>query len=338
MINFCTLFDYNYIDRALAMYYSLESNCEDFLLYVIPFDRLCYDTLSKLNLKKTVLIKLEDFENDELLIAKSNRSAREYLWTCSSFAIRYVLINFNLSDCTYIDSDLFFYSDPGLAINRFLKSENDVAIISHNYSDHYENSVFRKIYGKYCVEFNSFKNTNNGLAVLDWWCSKCLSKCPELPENEAFGDQKYLNLFSERFTGIYEYNDFGLGIAPWNVDDYELIDDKILSNKKTNTTGKIVFYHFHSIILYADCADINIYKRPGRMDEDLIAYLYGNYLNELKRIQSFLGKVNNKNVKDNKTNVFVRTFSYMFEEKNIIIAIRKLYRLILFRKKDVFKY
>ena len=38
MLNFCTLFDSNYIDRALVMYQSLEAVLDDFKLYVIAFD------------------------------------------------------------------------------------------------------------------------------------------------------------------------------------------------------------------------------------------------------------------------------------------------------------
>ena len=41
MLNFCTLFDSNYIDRALVMYQSLEAVLDDFKLYVIAFDLKC---------------------------------------------------------------------------------------------------------------------------------------------------------------------------------------------------------------------------------------------------------------------------------------------------------
>ena len=45
MLNFCTLFDSNYIDRALVMYQSLEAVLDDFKLYVIAFDLKCEEIL-----------------------------------------------------------------------------------------------------------------------------------------------------------------------------------------------------------------------------------------------------------------------------------------------------
>ena len=334
-INFVTLFDYNYIERGLTLYYSLISVCNNFTLYVICFDNKCYMNLYNLHLENLVLINYSDFEDDLLRIAKSNRNKREYFWTCSSFGIKYVLENYNLDHLTYIDSDLFFYSDPSSVINSFLQSGNDVAIISHRYSNHYENKYFSKKYGKYCVEFNSFKNTKNGLDILNWWCQKCYESCPEKPRKGAFGDQKYLELFEVKFSGVLIYNDFGLGIAPWNIDDYKYISNNIIENKNDKTSGTIIFYHFHSMFLFDKFANINIYIRPGKKDEMLVKYLYDNYIFEINKSLSILNKHVNKPA-TTKVSVFIGILSYMFSERNLIIAFSKLYRLVLYRKKDIF--
>ena len=56
--NFCTLFDSNYLSRALVMYHSLEKTGENFKLYAVCFDDLSYQILIKLNLSNVVAIPL----------------------------------------------------------------------------------------------------------------------------------------------------------------------------------------------------------------------------------------------------------------------------------------
>ncbi len=337
-INFITLFDINYIERGLALFFSLNNVCNDFSLFVISFDDECYFSLKKLNLDNLTVIKYSEFENDKLKLAKSNRSKREYLWTCSSFGIKYVLDKYKLDNITYIDSDMFFYSDPTSVINRFIDSDKDVALISHRFSNNFENKYFERMCGKYCVEFNSFKNTENGMRVLEWWCQKCFESCPDKPNRYAFGDQKYLDSFEELFSGIYIYDDFGLGLAPWNVDDYRLISDITLKNKSDGKVGELIFYHFHSLNLYDNKAIINVYTRPGKKDDNLINFLYLKYLNEIKKYMKLVNKEITKSMDIGGSGSIQRTLEYIFEEKNLIISINKLYRLIFYRKKDIFDF
>lgn len=166
-MNFCTLFDSNYIDRALVMYDSLEDTGDDFTLYVIAFDDKCYDALCALALPHMSVISYDEFEDNSLRNARNNRTKREFIWTCSGYSIRYIMKRYDLPDLTYIDSDLYFYGSPRHALQSFLASGCDAAIIPHNYSKNPENIYTAKQCGKYCVEFNSFKNTPNGMAILD---------------------------------------------------------------------------------------------------------------------------------------------------------------------------
>ena len=110
------------------LYYSLYNVCPDFKLYIISFDNKCYDSLVGKELDNIIVIKYSDFENDTLKEAKSNRNRREYLWTCSSFGIKYILEKYDLEVCTYLDSDLFFYSDPTNVIKNFINSNKDEMI------------------------------------------------------------------------------------------------------------------------------------------------------------------------------------------------------------------
>lgn len=112
MLNFCTLFDSIYLSRGLAMYNSLVEHCGDFHLYVFAFNDECYDILQSMPLKFVTVISLTDFEDEELLRVKPARTRGEYCWTCTSSTILYVLNHFDVSHCTYVDSDLYFFSSP----------------------------------------------------------------------------------------------------------------------------------------------------------------------------------------------------------------------------------
>ncbi|HET8685177.1 MAG TPA: hypothetical protein VFM18_00775, partial [Methanosarcina sp.] len=63
------------------MYESLKSNCKDFHLYIFSFDNKCYDVLKGMDLNNVTVIKLDEFEDPELLNVKPTRSNVEYCWT-----------------------------------------------------------------------------------------------------------------------------------------------------------------------------------------------------------------------------------------------------------------
>src|SRR6266550_3174276 len=88
---FCTLFDKNYLFKGLALYRSLEKWAGDFRLFVLCMDAESYDTLSRLALPKATLVRLDQFEDDELRKAKSTRSLIEYYWTCTPSLPLYVM-------------------------------------------------------------------------------------------------------------------------------------------------------------------------------------------------------------------------------------------------------
>lgn len=246
MHSFCTLFDSNYLTRALVMYHSLEETGEDFRLYAVCFDDLAYQVLLKCNLPKLVAIPLDEFESAELRAVKGQRTAGEYCWTCTPYVIRYVLDTYHLPEVTYLDADLCFYEKPSLLLREFEQSGASVLITSHRYTPRYDQSATS---GIYCVQFMTFKADARGLTVLQWWQDRCLEWCYNRVEDGKFGDQKYLDDWLQRFAGVHALQHIGGGVAPWNVQQYQV----------SNRLGKLyvnehplVFYHFHGYKHYID--------------------------------------------------------------------------------------
>ncbi|WP_310438749.1 hypothetical protein [Sulfuricurvum sp.] len=245
MLNFCTLFDSNYLPRALAMYESLKRHNRNFHLYVFAFDDKCYDVLNQLSLEFVTTISLKEFEDEELLKIKNTRSAGEYCWTCTPSIIKYIIEKYNAESCTYLDADLYFFSDPSVLIEEM--GSKSVLITEHRYTPKYDRCSTS---GIYCVQFMTFKNDANGMRVLNWWRNACNEWCYARYENGKFGDQKYLDHWPTQFEGIHVLQHLGGGLAPWNVQqyDFENISEKMYGTEhSTQQRFEVVFYHFHAL-------------------------------------------------------------------------------------------
>ena len=184
------------------MYESLSRYSKEFHLYIFAFDELAYEILVKLKLTDVTVISLHDFETEELKDKKKTRSVAEYCWTCTPSTIAYVLENFNVPDCTYIDSDLCFYSDPSVLIKEMIENKKNVLITEHRFSSlpaMYE----LKRGGRFCVQFITFLNEESSLKVLDRWRKQCINWCYARYEDNKFGDQKYLEEWPMIYSNIH---------------------------------------------------------------------------------------------------------------------------------------
>lgn len=286
---FCTLFDSNYLSRGMVMYESLEKCCPDFHLYIFAFDDKSYQILIKQDLADSTIISLKEFEDDELLKVKPTRSRAEYCWTCSSSTILYCISKYNLSHCTYIDADLYFYSNPGILIDEM--GDNSIMITEHRYSPQYEKSVAS---GKYCVQFIIFKNDVYGMKALKWWRDRCIEWCYARHEDGKFGDQKYLDDWTTRFEKVWVMQNLGGGLAAWNVQQYaffEKVKNLWGTEKKTKKEFPLVFYHFHYVKFYE-----NNFVELGRreLNKQALSLIYKPYIQKLMDCSKHIETIDNQ--------------------------------------------
>jgi hypothetical protein len=240
---YVTLFDSNYLTRGLVMYRSLLRHAGEFHLWIICFDDLAYQLLQQLNLEKVTLISLLEFEDSELLKIKPQRTQREYCWTCTPSTLLYVLnTEPHVDTITYLDADLMFFSSPEPI---FTEAKNaSILLTEHRYLPEYDQSATSGIYN---VQFMMFRRNLEGLNALKWWRDRCIEWCYARFENGKFGDQKYLDDWKERFTGVHVIQHLGAGLAPWNAAQYNL-----------NKNGEdifveeypLIFYHFHALKIH----------------------------------------------------------------------------------------
>jgi len=280
-LNFCTLFNANYLSRGVLMYHSLQRHCKNFHLYVYAFDDKTYDYLSQANYPNLTVISLKQFEDPELLRIKPTRSAGEYCWTCSSSTILYSIEKYNLDNCTYIDADMCFYSDPKVLVDEM--GDNSVLITEHRYTSSYDQSA---ISGKYCVQFVTFKNTPEGMKVLKWWRDACIDWCYGYVEDGKFGDQKYLDTWTRDFKGVHELKHLGGGLAPWNMQQYAFTKEGKTIQGKELSSGEIfeaVFFHFHGLKLFSNDM-VSLTGENYEMNREAIDIFFRPYVKELMQV------------------------------------------------------
>lgn len=253
-MNFVTLFDSYYLDKALCMYRSLENKCKDFKLFIFCFDDKSEEILKQENLKHVTILSSRDLEDryQELKNIKKERSKAEYCWTCTPATIEYVLDKYDVEDCIYIDADLYFFGDPLILQKEINEAKADIVVTPHRFDNSLRDRRFLKRSGKYCVEFNYFNQTDNARQCLKWWREKCFEWCYHIYEADRMGDQKYLMSFDKLFQGVHELQHIGGGVAPWNLRQYEIVDDSLengltIREKATGNIYPIVFYHFQNI-------------------------------------------------------------------------------------------
>ena len=241
--HYCTYFDSRYLTRGITLYESLrKQSSRPICLWVLCLDEESHKILAPASLPGVRLIQMEDLEraDPELAHARSNRSLVEYFFTSTPCLLRFILNQDpEISDITYVDGDLYFFSDPEQIFSEI--GANSIAITPHRFA---RRNREREQWGIYNVAFNYFRRDTHGLECLNWWRDRCLEWCYDRLEDGKFADQGYLNDWPERFHGVKVLDHPGINLAPWNVEDVVL----------TYSSGRIfadgmplVFYHFHAL-------------------------------------------------------------------------------------------
>ena len=246
-MDLCTLFDSNYLDRGIALCDSLNEVSDNFNLYIFAFDELAVRVLNELKLKNVTVIPEQNIMDDELARIRRERSRAEYCWTCTPVIIEYVLEHYDVRACTYIDADMLFYESPEFLWKELAGEKCNASIIEHRFPNNITKATNQRLHGRYCVQFNTFFNTEEGRDILRWWKQKCMESCSMKLNDKSFGDQKYLDDWKARFRGIHEVQNVGAGVAPWNISDYSFAGKNgkhISLLYRRERECRLIFYHF----------------------------------------------------------------------------------------------
>jgi hypothetical protein len=244
---FCTLFDSNYLFKALAMYDSLERHCPSFRLTAFCFDEEAERMLALLDLPHLSTVSLKELETFdlELLATKDDRTPLEYCCTATPTLPLFMFANRpDLDEITYLDADLYFFADPAPLFTEL--GGDSVLIIPHRFPKHLRH---HEVNGFFNVQFLTFRRDENGLTCLQWWHDRCIEWCYFRLEETRFADQKYLDQWPHRFDGVHILRHKGGGLAPWNVSGYDV---RVVGDAVMVDDDPLVFFHFHKVRVRTD--------------------------------------------------------------------------------------
>lgn len=264
--NFVTIFNSLYLPQALALHESIKKFKINFKLWAICLDKLSLNVIENLNEKTFTAINFEIYEDKKLRKIKKMRSIAEYCWTITPLSPKLIFdIDKSVKFLTYVDADIFFVQNPKKLIDEFVKSHKYISFTRHDFQDNQESK--EKIYGKFCVQFMTFKKSSSE-KIRKIWEKKCLQWCYAKPSNGRMGDQKYLDEIYKKFhENIYIINDHAFR-STWN---YKKINFK-----------KIIGWHFHGFKIIKP--NLFLMHHLEFMPKKINSFFYTVYALKIKKI------------------------------------------------------
>jgi hypothetical protein len=273
--HFVTLFDSHYLPQGMCLHQSLLEHGASFHLWIVAMDAEAAQCLRRLALPHVSVIELGAVETERLLSVKQDRSVGEYCWTLTPFVIGHVLeAGSEVDRVTYLDADLFFFDNYASLFDEFEQSGKHVLLTEHAFAPEYQDNLR---FGRFCVQFMTFRKTEEGSRVLGWWRDRCAEWCFARLEDGKFGDQKYLDEWPAMFgDAVHVLENTQRTLAPWNAHYFERISPEPLAP---------VFYHFHGLRILPN-RRVTLYSgyRIGRAGFDL----YRSYLRVLNNSVALL--------------------------------------------------
>lgn len=265
---FCTLFDKNYLFQGIALYRSLQRTTGEFNLYVLCMDQVTYEFIRKINAPALIPIHLSEIENKETRAVKEHTSHGQFCWVSQPLVCTYVLEKFTVDIITYLEADSMFFGDPSSLFEEL--AGYSVSVVPHRYTPRFDQTT---ISGKYCVQFNAFRNDPEAHEVLNYWKECCFKYTKDKPL--YLPGQLCLDQWPEKFKCVKEIQNIGAGVAPWNVQQYAVSRsrDGVFVNGLP-----LIFYHYHQFCRYED-GSYELGSYP--LTRDVIQHIYLPYMEAL---------------------------------------------------------
>lgn len=285
MKEICTVSDFNYLSKGLALYESLIEYSDNFILNYLCIDDKSFKFLKPFETTNLKVWSVNDLlKNDKNLLQLKNNNYRYFCWSLASYFSNF-LIKKNNKSVTYIDSDILLHDNIDLILNEI--GNKDVGIFRHRQFELTSNRPD----GLYNVGIVFFKNSDLGKLLLNWWSDAVLHM--KYPHLSTCGDQKYLEEFPRLCPKDRIFIDGNIGHgAPWqwqlfNYDDYETDGTIIWEGEKQ----KLIFSHFSQFDYdinndtYIPSKEHHIYTPIEKYEEiKALKMIYDDYFLKIKKV------------------------------------------------------
>jgi hypothetical protein len=313
---YCTIFDSNYLARALVLHSSLMRANRSALFAFFCIDDRSAELLDGLQLERSIIVRHEEFSTPELARIRPHRSRGEYCWTCKPVALLYLMEHIPDAEwVVYVDTDMMFFSDPDTALPGLAAH---YLLTPHRF--HQAFARFEKQAGKHNAGYVAGRCSSIGKQAMTWWKDQCLASCSSIPTETSYADQKYLDKFRETSLPGESSSHEGLNAAPWNIENYRVT---VEGNLVRVDDVPLLLYHFQGLQLYDD-GTAALYIGDRYLPHDIRAAIYMPYMTEITRAYSLIRKIL-PGFKDglidkrrSQGGVVARTLSFIRRRRNIV--------------------
>lgn len=234
-MRYCTILDDTYLDRLVAMHASMVTHCQDFELAALAMTDKARDVLAALALPGVRVLQLSDVATPELMATQSGRTLAEFVWTCKSALINWLLPQGDR--LLYLDCDGFFFSTPTPLWDEL--GDADLGITPHRFPPRLKSYL---VNGECNGGVIYARNTDNARRCIGEWAANCVDWCYLRYGEKWLADQKYLNEWPAKYSA-HHIRHVGVNCAPWNQECYSWghgSDGRIYANNYP-----LIWYHFH---------------------------------------------------------------------------------------------
>lgn len=245
---FCTPVTLAYVPRLLVLYRSLAEVCPNFQLWAFCIDADSKALLDRMRLQALTTVAREQLERYDpyLRVVRPTRSEAEYCWTAKASMCLFLLERAQPEAVIYADADLMFFRDPAPLFDESLNYS--VLVVPHRFPP---GVGWEETHGVFNAGFIAFRRGDEAEAVLRWWRERCLEWCYRRVEDGRYCDQRYLDEWPRRFSGVHALGHPGGGLAPWNTVTHTLASS---GGSLTVDDEPLIFFHYQSLRLYKGLA------------------------------------------------------------------------------------
>ena len=276
----CTYFDFNYLPRGLALFYSIKKFHNDFEFFALTFDDQSYNYLAGLHEDNLRLISNEDYNTYFNTSVDKYPDKKQYFFSATPNLCSYLFDTHpGIDILLYLDADVYLFNSLDPLYEEF--GESSIGITEHRVNSIL--NLFVRHYGKYVIGVNLFRNSEEGRKCLQEWKNECTGWYPGKPGYplKFFSDQIFLDSWVTKYDGIKVIKNVGINTSYWNAANYtfrKIHDEYFVDNQR------LIIYHFSSLRKESDNT-WNTYSIYGLASvKNILLEIYTRYI---EHIESF---------------------------------------------------
>jgi hypothetical protein len=232
------------------------------------------------------VIPFDHFQDLELRNLVGTRPWREICWTSAACLLNYCLLkNHESNYIGYVDADCFFFGDIASMVSE-IPEYKEIAIHEHNFSD--DRLEWASKSGRFNVGVVIGRPSSEFTECIKSWRENVIQRCDVDLNAGRCGDQTYLNEWPEKFDSLYIFRNSGVGVAPWNLNNYKVS----MSGSQVRVDNEnVYFFHFHGLEVKTIFSSVYLFVPAGGYQLNSIP-LSEIYLPYLKKIYEVTKEIN----------------------------------------------